>query len=284
MERQYLTEINELADILYSNNLVIIDTREPDEYKLAHIPGSINIYDIFKYLSTEETGGYPTLIKHFAELFGQAGIDGNERVVVYEDAMDNGYGRSCRGCFILSYLGHKNVSVLHGGFQGWLNANKPINAKTPNPEVKYFIPQIDSSIILNKEEMLNSIQNPDILIIDCRDHSEWVAISSSPYGPDFAPRKGRIPNAKWLEWYNTMTYRDSIPWFKTSEELREVFQNAGITQDSKVHIYCFKGARTSNMFIAMKLAGIKYVRNYLGSWNEWSRDNTLPIDKGYPRN
>ena len=33
----------------------------------------------------------------------------------------------------------------------------------------------------------------------------------------------------------------------------------------------------------MKLAGINNIRNYLGSWNEWSRDFTLPIETGYPK-
>ena len=45
-------------------------------------------------------------------------------------------------------------------------------------------------------------------------------------------------------------------------------------------LYCFKGARTSNTFVALKQAGIKDVRNYFGSWNEWSRDPELPIDEG----
>jgi hypothetical protein len=35
-------------------------------------------------------------------------------------------------------------------------------------------------------------QNPEAQHID-----EWIAESSSPYGKDYAPRKGRIPGAKW---------------------------------------------------------------------------------------
>jgi thiosulfate/3-mercaptopyruvate sulfurtransferase len=29
-------------------------------------------------------------------------------------------------------------------------------------------------------------------------------------------------------------------------------------------------------------AGIKNVKIYFGSWNEWSRDPSLPIDEGAP--
>jgi len=279
----YLTGIEELSKLIGRNDVVIIDTREPEDYIVEHIPGAINIYDIFTYLSTKENGGYGYMEKHFSELFSNAGISGNERVIVYEDAMDNGYGRSCRGYFLLRYLGHKNVTVLHGGYQAWLNEKLPVTKEIPKVDRKEFITNVDDSIILTQEEMLASLDDPSIVKLDCRDHAEWVGISSSPYGPDFAPRKGRIPGAIWIEWYNTMHYKNHIPWFKEPEELKRVFASAGITEESKVHIYCFKGARTSNVYIAMMMAGIKNVKNYLGSWNEWSRDFSLPIERGYPK-
>jgi len=219
----------------------------------------------------------------FAGIFGNAGISGKERVVIYEDAMDNGYGRSCRGYFILKHLGHDNVTVLHGGFQRWLEENLPVSNIVPVPAKKVFAANPDHSIILTSEEMLASINNPEIIILDCRDRSEWIGISSSPYGPDFTPRKGRIPGAVWIEWYEVMEHEGTIPWFKEPEDLREVFARVGINTESIVHTYCFKGARTSNVYISMKLAGIKNVRNYFGSWNEWSRDPSLPIETGYPK-
>ncbi len=278
----YLTSIQELAGLIGNSNIKIIDTREPEDYVIDHIPGAVNIYDIFSYLSTKDNGGYESMRCHFAKLFGDAGICGNERVIVYEDAMDNGYGRSCRGYFLLKHLGHQNVTVLHGGYQAWLNENLPVTKEIPYTEKRIFQVNLDHSIILTQEEMLESLHNNSIVKLDCRDHAEWVGISSSPYGPDFAPRKGRIPGAVWIEWYNMMHHNDHVPWFKEPEELINIFASAGITKDSTVHIYCFKGARTSNMFIAMKIAGIKNVRNYLGSWNEWSRDFSLPIERGYP--
>lgn len=76
---------------------------------------------------------------------------------------------------------------------------------------------------------------------------------------------------------------NSIPWFKEPEELKEIFAKAGITADSNVIIYCFKGARTSNVYICMKMAGINKVRCYFNAWNEWSRNSELPIETGYPK-
>ena len=52
----------------------------------------------------------------------------------------------------------------------------------------------------------------------------------------------------------------------------------GFFPDDDIIIYCFKGARASNTFVALKEAGFSRIRNYFGSWNEWSRDENLPID------
>jgi thiosulfate/3-mercaptopyruvate sulfurtransferase len=283
IQNKYLTGAKELYALPDKNNVVIIDTREPEDYLVEHIPGAVNIYDIFTYLSTEENGGYLAMRNTFARVFGNAGISGNERIVIYEDAMDNGYGRSCRGYFILAHLGHKNVTVLHGGFQAWLQAGLPVTNVIPKPEAKQFIINVDNSLILSKEEMHASLDDPSIIKLDVRDHAEWNGVSSSPYGPDFAPRKGRLPNAVWLEWYNMMKSVNGIPWFKEPSELKEMFDKIGIHSDSTAYIYCFKGARTSNVYICMKMAGIENVKCYFGAWNEWSRDFSLPIDTGYPK-
>lgn len=283
IQKEFLIETNELLELLNHENLVIIDTREPEDYIISHIPGAINLYDIFTYLATKENGGYEAMRNRFAALFRAIGINDTKKVVVYEDAMDNGYGRSCRGLFILKHLGHKNVTVLHGGFQAWLLQNLPTTKEIPVMAQKDFVVSIDNSMIVDTEEMLGALTNPNITILDVRDHAEWIGVSSSPYGPNFAPRKGRLPGAKWLEWYNMMKNVNSIPWFKEPEELKKLFAEVGVTSESNVIIYCFKGARTSNVYICMKMAGIKNVRCYFSAWNDWSRDFSLPIETGYPK-
>ena len=111
---------------------------------------------------------------------------------------------------------------------------------------------------------------------------EWVGTSSSPYGPDFCPRKGRIPGAKWLEWYRMMKPTAAGPMFKSPDEIKAEAHTAGISADTPVYLYCFKGARASNTLVALKEAGVRDVRMYFGSWNEWSRDESLPIESGPP--
>ncbi|MFT5631773.1 MAG: thiosulfate/3-mercaptopyruvate sulfurtransferase, partial [Gammaproteobacteria bacterium] len=128
----------------------------------------------------------------------------------------------------------------------------------------------------------SALDDAAVTLLDVRDVDEWIATSSSPYGPDFCPRKGRIPGAKWLEWYRMMKPTADGAMMKSADEVMAECASVGITTDTPVYIYCFKGARASNTFLALKEAGVKDVRIYFGSWNEWSRDMSLPIEEGRP--
>ena len=136
--------------------------------------------------------------------------------------------------------------------------------------------------MIDKHAMLAAIDDDHIVKLDVRDVDEWIGTSSSPYGPDFCPRKGRIPNAKWLEWYRLMKPTASGPMFKSADEIRAELQTVGITASTPVYLYCFKGARASNSLVALREAGVQDVRMYFGSWNEWSRDDAMPIESGMP--
>jgi thiosulfate/3-mercaptopyruvate sulfurtransferase len=115
-----------------------------------------------------------------------------------------------------------------------------------------------------------------------RDVDEWIGESSSPYGKDFCPRKGRIPGAVWIEWYRMMKPTPTGPMLKSRDEILAECATVGIGPETPVVLYCFKGARASNTLVALKEAGVDDVRMYFGSWNEWSRDPSLPIDEGFP--
>jgi thiosulfate/3-mercaptopyruvate sulfurtransferase len=136
--------------------------------------------------------------------------------------------------------------------------------------------------MLDKDDMLAALADDGIVKLDVRDVDEWIGTSSSPYGPDFAPRKGRIPGAKWLEWYRLMKPTATGPMFKARDELLAELHTVGVTPETPVYLYCFKGARASNSLIALREAGVRDVRMYFGSWNEWSRDPALPIESGLP--
>ncbi|BAZ00898.1 rhodanese domain-containing protein [Tolypothrix tenuis PCC 7101] len=280
MNTQLLISPQELTSLLAENSsqVVIIDTRSPEEYAISHIPNSINIREFFTYLlDNSYPAGLNKLQEHFQEILSSVGITGAEWLIVYEDAFNKGYGQSCRAAFILKYLGCAQVSVLHGGYRAWLKAGLPITNEVPLRERSIFKLHPNSEMMVTTTEMLQAIDNPEIIKLDVRDREEWLGLSSSPYAPDFCPRKGRIPHALWLEWHRLMISDSEIPLFRSKAEILEICESIGITSDSIVYVYCFKGSRAANTLIALQTAGI-YAKNYFGSWNEWSRDFSLPID------
>jgi len=283
MSEKVLVTPAELSELVKSEPVVIIDSRDPATYAAGHIPGAVNVHDIFTYLATSTPEGVAAMRDKFAAIFGAAGLSGKETAVVYEQSMNSGFGQSCRGYVLLTYLGYTKVKILHGGYVGWTAATMPTTTEVPTPTAKSF--PLDASamgILVDLQAMKAAVADPNIVKLDTRDVDEWIADSSSPYGKDFCPRKGRIPGAKWIEWYRMMKPTAEGPRFKSKDEILAECATVGISQNTPVYLYCFKGARASNTFLALKDAGVKDVRMYFGSWNEWSRDPSLPIDEGLP--
>ena len=283
MTEKVLVTPAELSGMLNSEPLVLIDTRNPDAYAAGHLPGAVNIHEIFTYLATSTPAGVAAMRDKFAAAFGAAGLSGAETAVVYEQSMNTGFGQSCRGYVLLHYLGYPKVKILHGGYAAWTAADLPVTTEVTTPTPKSFV--LDhkaAAILVDLQAMKLAVADRNIVKLDTRDVDEWIADSSSPYGKDYCPRKGRIPGAVWIEWYRMMKPTPSGPMFKSAPEILAECASVGVTPDTPVVLYCFKGARASNTLVALKEAGVKNVSLYFGSWNEWSRDPSLPIEEGLP--
>lgn len=274
----------DLATMMATEPTVVIDARNPDAFAAGHVPGAVNLHEIFTYLATSTPEGLDELKSKFADAFGKAGLSGKETAVVYEQAMNSGFGMSCRGYFLLSFLGYPKIRVLDGGFAAWTAAGLPTGTEPATPTAATFpVDPGAADVIIDAQAMLAALGKSEISLLDVRDVDEWIGESSSPYGKDFCPRKGRIPGAKWIEWYRMMKPTADGPRFKSGPEILAECASVGITAETPVYLYCFKGARASNTFLALKNAGVKDVRMYFGSWNEWSRDPALPIEEGSPK-
>ena len=275
----------ELTALMNSEPVVLIDTRDADTYAAGHIPDAVNLREVFTFLATSSVQGLQELKSTFTHALGAAGLSGAETAVFYEDALNSGYGQSCRGYYLLTWLGYPRVKVLNGGYSAWKASGRPTSteAVTPTPATFPELPMAD--VMLTRDDMLAAVLDKSgtaPVLLDVRDIDEWIGDSSSPYGKDFAPRKGRIPGAKWLEWYRFMKPSSMGPMIKSPDEVKTEAATAGISTDDTIYLYCFKGARASNTFLALKQAGFGDVRMYFGSWNEWSRDPALPIETGLP--
>lgn len=285
MHDRVLISADELAGLMKAQPVVLIDTRDAANYAEAHLPGAVNLHQIFTYLATSTPQGVEALRQTFTEAFGKAGLSGKETAVVYEQSMTTGFGQSCRGYVLLRYLGYPRdkIKVLHGGFNAWRAAALPSTTEVSTPTPAAFpVAAEGRSILVDVDEMKQAIADARVVKLDVRDVDEWIGESSSPYGKDFCPRKGRIPGSVWLEWYRMMKPTPSGQMFKSPAEILAECATVGIRRETPVIVFCFKGARASTTFVALEEAGLKDVRLYLGSWNEWSRDPSLPIEEGLP--
>lgn len=274
------------------SKVVLIDTRPSHVFAAGHIAGAVNVHEIFTYLAMTTPEGIATMTNKFAKLFGEAGLSGAETAVIYEESMDTGFGQSCRGYVFLRYLGYPEfkIRVLNGGIAAWISDGKPVTTDLSLPTPKLFpVKNTGLAILTDIKEMAQIVKSSSqnhtqrlgsesTIILDTRDAEEWYGISSSPYSPDFSPRKGRIPGAVWIDWRLMMEETAGGVRFKNREAVLQECAKVGINTGSTVVVYCFKGARASNTLIALQEAGVRDVRLYMGSWNEWSRDASLPID------
>lgn len=259
-------------------SVVFIDTRAPEAYAAGHIPGAVNMREIFTYVSMSSEQELSALQGKFAKLFGDTGLSGRERAVFYEDDMDAGNGQSCRGYFLLKYLGYPNVSVLRGGFKAWKEAGLQVTTEKTFTVPATFPITVNAEMMVTKQEMLEALENSEIAIIDVRDADEWHANYATPSGLDPELRTGRIPGAIWMEWRKMLASESGYSAFRPREEIIKLCEDAGLTTSTPIYLYCFKGSRAASSYVALKNAGFTNVRNYFASWNEWGRDHALPID------
>jgi thiosulfate/3-mercaptopyruvate sulfurtransferase len=98
------------------------------------------------------------------------------------------------------------------------------------------------------------------------------------YPQEGAQRGGHIPGAVSIPWSQAVNEADST--FKTSEELRALYEGKGITPNEEVIAYCRIGERSSLTWFVLKyLLGYPKVKNYDGSWTEWGNLVDAPIEK-----
>ena len=280
MSDKILYTAAELKALVDKGDVTVVDVRDAKSYACNHIAGAVNMNAMFFQLTMTTEEGLKEFIENFSKQLSELGVSRDKKVVLYEDDLDTLYGGSCRGYFQLSYLGHKDVGVLDGGLLGWKAAGLPTDSETVEITPTDFVAEIDDTLMATKDVMKAALNDSNVHLLDNRDEDEWLGTSSSPYGVDFAPRKGRIAGAKWLEWHRFMESDNSskISRFISPEATRKLLATVGMYPEDDIIIYCFKGARASNTLLAMKLAGFNRLRNYYGSWNEWSRDDSCPID------
>ena len=91
-------------------------------------------------------------------------------------------------------------------------------------------------------------------------------------------RAGHIPTSVNVPWSKNCNDDGT---FKSDEELREIYTEAGVDLESDVIAYCRIGERSSHTWFALhELLGLENVKNYDGSWTEYGSLVGVPVELG----
>ncbi len=87
---------------------------------------------------------------------------------------------------------------------------------------------------------------------------------------------GHIPGSVHAEWVLNVDDPEAGT-FLPKDELREMYDTMGVTDNVQVVTLCQTGVRGSHTYFVLRLLGYENVRLYDGSWAEWGNDPDTPI-------
>ncbi len=270
-----LMEAEMLIDYISREDMVIVDFRQPDLYSLEHIPGALNIWRTDLENKNYPYSGMKPEKKELEAILGAKGIHSRDHIVVYDE---KGSVDASRFWWLLKYYNFDSVSILNGGLSAWKEAGGLTSTAIPQiKNTSFKLPGSTRHEMLVTKEQLASWLDSDSLavtILDVRSSEEYTGKSMKTG----AYRAGRIPASKHLEW-NLAVDQDNSNRFRSVSELKKIFLDNEVYLSDTIVVYCHSGSRSAHSaFVLEELLKYDRVKNYDGSWTEWSYYSSLPIE------
>jgi thiosulfate/3-mercaptopyruvate sulfurtransferase len=209
-------------------------------------------------------------------LLAASGIDRSTTIVLYGD---NNNWFAALAFWQLELYGHPDIRIMNGGRRKWLDEDRPLTLDVPRPEPRaYKAGCPDVSLRAFRHEVECSLDQHDVVLVDVRSPQEFSGEILAPPGlPESCQRGGHIPGATNIPWARACNEDGT---FKTTEELRALYREQGVTADKRVITYCRIGERSAHSWFVLKhLLAYPAVRNYDGSWTEWGNMVGAPVER-----
>lgn len=261
-----------------------IRSGRPD-FDRGHIPEARHV-DMVDDLSDPQ-GRYPyTLpgVEQIGRLLGGFGITESDHIVLYTTTH---LMVATRAWYVLRALGHRRVSVLDGGLDGWVAAGYPVvtsddqtGSKVPSgpglpsgSEPASYTASPDPARYASKEDVAAAIGAEDTTVLNALSAEQHAGTGGAHYG-----RPGRIPGSVSVPAATILT--DDGKSFVPADEIRTRFAERGITSRSRVVTYCGGGIAATVDAFALALTGHDNWAVYDNSLLEWSTDPATEMQTG----
>lgn len=259
--------------------------RSKADFAAGHIPGAVFTdygKDGWREKNAEGTNSMLPPPAKLEKLIGGLGIDNATHVVLIpmgKSAQDT--GAATRLYWTFKVLGDDNVSILDGGYLGWIaeidkETKKPVNpleTGETTPQAKEFKANLRNELLATKDDVKAAMADKEPLV-DNRPNDFFLGISKSKD----AKVSGTIPGAtnlpeSWLTVNNGGKFR-------SKEQLAKLYQAAGVATTGKQINFCNTGHWASlGWFVSSEIMGNKQAKMYDGSMAEWTRDDKAPVQR-----
>jgi thiosulfate/3-mercaptopyruvate sulfurtransferase len=257
-------------------NVRIVEVDEDSSaFEKGHIPGAIG-WNWSSDLHTKVGRDYLSQ-DALSELLSSSGVGPDTTVVLYSG---NNNWFATYAYWILKLRGFDRVRLLDGGRKKWELESRELTQDVPSHGVTGF--RVDGAerpeLRAYRDEVISKIG--DAGMIDVRSPEEF---RGEKLAPDHLPQEqsqvpGHVPGSANIPWGKAANDDGT---FKSVDELRALYADAGITADREVIAYCRIGERSSHTWFALhELLGFDRVKNYDGSWTEYGSLVGAPVELG----
>ncbi|MFC7344709.1 sulfurtransferase [Saccharopolyspora griseoalba] len=241
-------------------------------YDGGHIPGAIKL-DWKNELQDHVRRDFVSR-EGFEKLLSAKGISNDDTVVLY-GGNNNWFAAYAYWYFKL--YGHDDVKLLDGGRKKWELDGRELTKEAPNrATTSYKAQDPDNSIRAFRDEVVDAIGNKNLVDVRSPDEFAGKLLAPAHLPQESAQRGGHIPSAINVPWSKAANEDGT---FKSDDELREIYGEAGLDTSKDTIAYCRIGERSSHTwFVLRELLGNTNVKNYDGSWTEYGSLVGVPVE------